>query len=101
VEKIDYKPTYINAITSTNVEAARIPVTFDTDREALETAILTSGANNSEACRMVWIKNTLKLDQLIASEALLEEIKNKANLKVLEDLGELSFTEHGNLNNWL
>jgi hypothetical protein len=101
VEKIDYKPTYINAITSTNVEAARIPVTFDTDREALETAILTSGANNSEACRMVWIKNTLKLDQLIASEALLEEIKNKANLKVLENLGELSFTENGNLNNWL
>ena len=101
VEKIDYKPTYINAITSTNVEAARIPVTFDTDREALETAILTSGASNAQACRMVWVKNTLKLDQFIASEALLGEIESKENLKILEDLGELSFTEHGNLTNLL
>ena len=101
VEKIDYKPTYINAITSTNVEAARIPVTFDTDREALETAILTSGASNAEVCRMVWVKNTLNLDQFIASEALLEEIHSKENLKVLQDLGELSFTDQGNLTNWL
>jgi len=42
VDKIEYKPTYINAITSTNVEAARIPVTFDSDHDAVETAILTS-----------------------------------------------------------
>src|SRR6185503_18816732 len=84
VNKIDYSPTYINAITSTNVEAARVPVTFDSDQEALETAILTSGVGSEEACRMVWIKNTLKLDQFIASEALIGEIKNKENLKVLE-----------------
>jgi Lactate racemase N-terminal domain len=101
VEKIDYKPTYINAITSTNVEAARIPVTFDSDQEALETAILTSGASSEEACRMIWIKNTLKLDQFIASESLMDEIKKKENLKVLEQLGELRFTEQGNLANLL
>src|SRR5262245_36641183 len=100
-DKIDYKPTYINAITSTNVEAARIPVTFDSDQEALETAIVTSGAATSEACRLVWVKNTLKLDQFIASEALLDDIRGKESLKVLEDLGELAFTEQGNLSNLL
>ena len=51
VDKIEYKPTYVNAITSTNVEAARIPVTFDSDQDAVETAILTSGAVTAEACR--------------------------------------------------
>ena len=96
VNKIDYSPTYINAITSTNVEAARVPVTFDTDREAMETAFSTCG-NSLEACRMIWIKNTLKLDQFIATEALLDEIGSKPHLKVLERLGELSFDGKGNL----
>ena len=96
VNKIDYKPTYINAITSTNVEAARVPVTFDTDREAMETAFSTCG-NSVEACRMIWIKNTLKLDQFIATEALLDEIGSKPHLKVLERLGELPFDGKGNL----
>jgi hypothetical protein len=96
VDKIDFKPTYINAITSTNIEAARVPVTFDTDREAMETAFSTCG-NSVEACRMVWIKNTLKLDQFIATEALLDEIGSKPHLKVLERLGELPFDRTGNL----
>jgi hypothetical protein len=96
VDKIDFKPTYINAITSTNIEAARVPVTFDTDREAMETAFSTCG-NSVEACRMIWIKNTLKLDQFIATEALLDEIGSKPHLKVLEQLGELSFDGKGNL----
>ncbi len=96
VSKIDYKPMYINAITSTNVEAARIPVTFDTDREALETAFSTCGTS-PEACRMIWIKNTLKLDQFIATEALLGDISGKPSLKVLEHVGELPFDGQGNL----
>ncbi len=97
VNKIDFKPTYINAITSTNVEAARIPVTFDNDREAMETAFSTCGADDEASCRMIWIRNTLKLDQFIASEALLDEIHQKQNLKVLEPLGELRFGDEGNL----
>jgi Lactate racemase N-terminal domain len=101
VDKIEYKPTYVNAITSTNVEAARIPVTFDSDQDAVETAILTSGAVTAEACRLVWVKNTLKLDQFIASEALLDDIRSRDNLKVLEDLGELAFTKQGNLSSLL
>ena len=68
VDKIDTRPTYVNALTSTNLESVRIPVTVDSDREALETAISTSSASSGEDCRMVWIRNTLKLDRLVASE---------------------------------
>ena len=75
---------------------ARIPVTFDTDREALETAFSTCGTS-PEACRMIWIKNTLKLDQFIATEALLGDISGKPSLKVLEHVGELPFDGQGNL----
>ncbi|HVN78080.1 MAG TPA: lactate racemase domain-containing protein [Terriglobia bacterium] len=97
VDKIDFKPTYINAITSTNVEGSRIPLTCATDQEAVETAISTSGVTSAESCRLVWIKNTLKLDELIASESYLDEIQSKTQLRVIEPLGELAFTKSGDL----
>ena len=96
VDKIDYKPMYMNAITSTNVEAARIPPSFDTDREAIEVAFSTCGTE-PESSRLVWIKNTLKLDQFIASEAFLDEIQNRSSLKILENLGELPLQSNGEL----
>lgn len=97
VDKIDTRPTYVNAMTSTNLESVRIPVTMDSDREALETAISTSGASSAKDCRMVWIRNTLKLDRFLASEALLEEVERDRELQVLENLGELEFDAQGNL----
>ncbi len=97
VDKIDFKPTYINAITSTNIEGSRIPLTCATDQEAVETAISTSGVTSAESCRLVWIKNTLKLDDLIASESYLDEIQSRTHLRVIEPLGELAFTASGDL----
>ncbi|MFN8007854.1 MAG: lactate racemase domain-containing protein [Terriglobia bacterium] len=96
VNKIDYRPTYMNAITSTNVEAARIPATFETDREAIDVAFSTCGVE-PENSRLVWIKNTLKLDQFIASEAFLDEIQSRKNLKIIEKLGELPIGSSGDL----
>ncbi len=101
VDKIDFKPTYVNAITSTNVESVRIPVTVDSDREALETAISTSGASSGRECRMIWIRNTLKLDHFVASEALLDEVDRNKDLQVLEYVGDLNFDSEGNLKNLL
>jgi hypothetical protein len=97
VDKIDFKPTYINAITSTNIEGSRIPLTCATDQEAVETAISTSGVTSAESCRLVWIKNTLKLDELIASESYLDEIQSRTSLRIIEPLGELGFTASGDL----
>jgi len=97
VDKIDTRPTYVNALTSTNLESVRIPVTVDSDREALETAISTSGAPSGEDCRMVWIRYTLKLDRFVASEALLGEVEANRELQVLGNPGELDFDAQGNL----
>lgn len=101
VDKIDTRPTYVNALTSTNLESVRIPVTVDSDREALETAISTSSAPSGEDCRMVWIRNTLKLDRLVASEALLDEVEGNRDLQVLGNPGELDFDAQGNLKDLL
>ena len=97
VDKIDTRPTYVNAVTSTNLESVRIPVTVDSDREALETAISTSSAPSGEDCRMIRIRNTLKLDRFVASEALLDEVEGNGDLQVVERLGDLDFDAQGNL----
>ena len=101
VDKIDTRPTYVNAVTSTNLESVRIPVTMDSDREALETAISTSSAPSGEDCRMIWIRNTLKLDRFVASEALLDEVEGNGDLQVVERLGDLDFDAQGNLKDLL
>ena len=101
VDKIDTRPTYVNAVTSTNLESVRIPVTVESDREALETAISTSSAPSGEDCRMIWIRNTLKLDRFVASEALLDEVEGNGDLQVVERLGDLDFDSQGNLKDLL
>ena len=101
VDKIDFKPTYVNAITSTSVESVRIPVTLDSDLDALEASISTSGASSGKDCRLIWIKNTLKLDHLLASEALLEEVEANDTLQIVGDLENLKFDSNNNLQDLL
>jgi len=43
VEKINYQAMYMNAITSGVSEGARVPMTFDTDREAIQVVLSMIG----------------------------------------------------------
>jgi hypothetical protein len=97
VNSIDTRPTYINAVTSTNIEGSRIPLTCNNDRDALETAISTSGVQKASELRFVWIRNTLKLDEFIASEAYTNEIEAHPGLRIVEPVGFVSFDAQGNL----
>ena len=97
VEKIDYPATNINCMTSMGPEDARIPIFFETDREALDAAYQTSGVLQARDFRILWIKNTLELEYLFASEVFLRETKTNPNLEVLSDLSPIPFDEKGNL----
>ena len=97
VDKIDHPATQINCITSMAPEDSRIPIAFGTDREAISAAFETSGVLNVEDLRLLWIKNTLELEYLFASQALLEEVRANPRLEVLGELSVLSFDQSGNL----
>jgi Lactate racemase N-terminal domain len=97
VNKIDPTPTYINCLTGLSPESARIPITFDTDREAVEAALGTIGAVKSEEARIVRIKNTLLLEELDVSEALLPEVKPRDTLEILWGPKGLAFDHSGAL----
>lgn len=68
--QIDFKKTYTNCLASGFPEKAKIPVYVGSDKEMLDIAKSMMG---KDELKIVWIKNTLKLDEMWASEALWSE----------------------------
>lgn len=97
VDKIDFQVTYINCITGIDPEDGRIPITFETDQEAIDAALNTIGYIEPENAKVIWIKNTLKLEEMMVSEAYLQQIEAQDNLILLQDSGNLTFNLQGNL----
>jgi hypothetical protein len=97
INKIDPRATYINCITGIAPEVARFPMTFDTDREAIDVALNTIGLIEPENARVIWIKNTLVLGEVIVSEAYRKELETRSDLMLVKELGELAFDSEGNL----
>ena len=97
VDKIDYPSTRINSFTGMTPENGRIPIFFEQDREALETAHFNSGVFDPKDLRIVWIKNTLELQYFYASQPFLKEVRSNPNLEVLGKPFDPPFDKSGNL----
>jgi len=97
VDATDADYTNINAITSGVLAAARVPINLPTDYEAIQVALKTCARVDHPKSRIVWIKNTLSLEKIFASESLLPEIRKNSQLEVLGDPKPMSFDEKGNL----
>ncbi len=96
-DKIDPIPTYINAITGGSPEKGRLPMVYDNDMEALNAALATTGPVKTESIRIVWIRNTSKLDKMMISQGLLVEARGKEYLEIIGDEMEMEFDRHSNL----
>lgn len=97
VDKTDFKAMYANGITSTVVRPNAIPTTLDCDLDAIRAAVKTSNALDLEKVRMVRIKNTLQLGEILISEAMLPEALAFANVTVCSEPFELEFDQQGDL----
>jgi len=97
VKKIDPVPTAINAITGMGPECGRIPIAFDKDRDALQAAYDNSGVIDPKDLRLVWVKNTLELEYLWASEPMLQEAKANSNIEVVSAPQDIPFDKNGNM----
>ena len=97
VKKIDLKATAINCITGGAPEYGQIPLSFDQDRDALQAAYDNSGVLNPMDLRLVWIKNTLELEYLWVSEAMMSEVKSNPNLEIVSPLQKIPFDGRGNM----
>ena len=97
VNKIDYRATYMNAITGISLEKAAVPMHFATDQEAIEVALGSIGLTPPEKSRIVRIKNTLHLDEVEVSEVYGQEVRQRPDLEILEGPNPMIFDGDGNL----
>lgn len=96
-EKADLEKTYPNALTSTVVSNVKIPMILKNQQEAIQAAIKTCNEIDKTNPALVRIKNSLHLEEIYISEALLEQARNMPNVEVLEEAMELAFDEEGNI----
>jgi hypothetical protein len=94
---MDAKATWMNVISALTPVNARVPMHFPTDREALAAAMQTLGHAKANAAKVLWIKNTLSCQTLLASEAYLDEAGARGDLAILSGLAPLVFDPGGNL----
>ncbi len=97
VAKIDPVATYMNVITAKAPEGARIPLTVDTDRQALFIAIATCLRTEPETARILRIRDTKHLEDLWASEPLLPELLATGRVEPLGAPQEIAFDADGML----
>jgi hypothetical protein len=70
---------------------------LETDQEAVDAALGTIGLVKPEEARIVRIQNTLLLEELDVSEALLSEVRSQAQIELLWGPKPLTFDNAGAL----
>ncbi len=99
LDAYDPKVSYINLLTASepggNTREGPLPLALDSDQEAMEVGLFSSLAGPSpRVCR---IRNTARLDELWASEALFTEIKSNSKLEILGEPEPIAYDAKGNL----
>jgi len=97
VDKINYKDMYANTITSTFLNRAKIPITTDSEKEAVEIAVKTCWRLEQSDLKLLIMKNTLDLEYLYVSKAVWDEIKDNEKIETCGDWEKLSFTKNGKM----
>ncbi|MCL2381719.1 MAG: hypothetical protein FWC64_09040 [Treponema sp.] len=96
-DKLDFDVTYPNGFTSTVVSGVKVPVILRSDELAIKSAIFVCTNIDKSKPKIVRIKNTSHIGEIIISEALVEEAKKHPMMKMLEEPKEVVFDKDGNL----
>ena len=95
VREIDWPAVRANVLASGNMERGKIPFTYATDRQALEAAGFRERLLAPPDLRIVAIRDTLHLEYLLVSEAMLPEIDAHPDLAVVSEPMPLPLDEQG------
>jgi hypothetical protein len=82
VKQMNAKVTYLNALTALSVQSVKVPIHFETDREAVAAALQSLAMRDMTQARVVRIRDTLSLEQICVSESYGETVRNRSDLEV-------------------
>lgn len=92
-DKIDFRAFYTNHLTSTVTTGAKIPMIMETPQMAVQAALKTANALDPSRPRVVRIPNTLALERILISDALLEEARENPEIEVLGEAEGWGFAD--------
>jgi hypothetical protein len=97
LEQMNVETTRINCLTSGRISLAMLPLDFPTDRAAIAAALRTIGLTEPEQAKVMWIKNTASLEDVICSRAYWGEAQSRDDLEVMTEPKSPEFDERGEL----
>lgn len=97
VDRMDPVPTYMNTITAKSPQGARIPITVENDRQAIQIALASCLKIQPETSRIMRIQDTKHVESFWASEELLPDILEEGRVTQTGDLREIGFDAAGML----
>jgi hypothetical protein len=81
-KKIDFPVTYKNVRTAGFPDRAKMPMVAETDSDALEIALRGAGCRDIAGARVIRIRDTLHLGEVLVSDALLQECRTQSHVEV-------------------
>lgn len=93
--KVDLVSFYMNSITAAIVEKARFPMVLNNDEAVVKACTLTSWRATPAETRLCVIRNTLKLNEILLSQPLLDDIEGQQGVEVLSAPYPLAFDDDG------
>jgi hypothetical protein len=97
VRAIDWHVTKLNALTALSLQGAKVPIHFETDREAIAAALGSLGLRDWAQAVVVRVADTLSLERIEISESCREQVSANPALVVEQEATELTFNVEGNL----
>lgn len=96
-ESIDFKKTYINALSSLAIEDAKVPLWFDSDKECIDFAVESIGKKKYEELTIAFIENTSNLRKVYVTPSIANQITSDYHVTgiaklIFDEKGEMSIT---------
>ncbi|MEL7566622.1 MAG: lactate racemase domain-containing protein [Dehalobacterium sp.] len=96
-EKTDLDKGYPNSVIAHALEGCKIPMILENDKEAIQVCIKTCEEVDKENIRIIRIQDTLHMEHIMVSEALLYEAESHPNIVIESEPFELEFNIKGDL----
>jgi hypothetical protein len=93
VARMDATKTYMNCVTAKTPEGARIAMTAQSDRQGLDLALACCLRVDPGRARIARIRDTKHLEWFLASEPLLEELRDRGDCEIHGEPAGIRFDE--------
>lgn len=97
MNQIDLESTWVNVITATMLNGGKLPIYANSDKEAILIAIRTCNGIDFNKARVVRIKNTAEMEEILVSQPYYDELKNREDIEILSEPFEMTFDDEGDL----